>query len=128
MPRRLVLGFAALVVIVVGLTAHFVGGPAADFAGDVLYAVLVYLLLAVCFGRPRPILAASVAFGFCVAIELFQLTGLPAALWAVFPPIELVLGANFSVVDIVAYGLGVLAVASLDFAFFHYSLQPARRA
>lgn len=45
--------------------------------GDILYAVAVYLVLALLF-RWRPAWVAPVALVLCLAIEAFQATGIPA--------------------------------------------------
>src|SRR5271163_3787990 len=45
--------------------------------GDVLYAVAVYLALALVFRLPRRIVA-PLALVICLAVEFFQATGIPA--------------------------------------------------
>lgn len=102
---------AAVVCIVpVGLAARFLlGGWVADAAGGVLYAVLVYLLVAFCLPHHRPLFIAVVSLGVCWAVELLQLTPLPRDLGAVFPPIRLVLGTTFVAWDLLAYAAGVVA-------------------
>ena len=85
-------------------------------AGDALYAVLIYVLVAFCTPRARVGTVAAAAFGICAGIELFQLTGVPAALGQAFPPARLVLGTGFLWSDLVLYGVGVAAVALVDAA------------
>jgi hypothetical protein len=80
--------------------------------GDVLYAVAVYLVLALAAPRARPQGRAIVTFGLCLAIELFQLTGIPAALGARRWWVRLVLGTSFAWHDVACYAVGV-AVAAL---------------
>jgi hypothetical protein len=78
--------------------------------GDVLYTVMVGLLLLV--WRPtlswRAVGAGSFAFSF--AIELFQLTGIPARmprlLWLVF-------GTSFAWHDVACYAVGAALVAGI---------------
>lgn len=106
------MGTAAGLILLTGLVVHFtVEGPAGDFVGDALYAVLVFLLLSIAFVRTSPWRIAAVAFAVCAAIELLQLTGLPATLAAAFPPVRLLLGTTFSAVDLVAYLVGVISAA-----------------
>lgn len=113
--RRLLLAVAGLVVIPLGLAARFlVGGWVADATGGILYAVLMYLLVA--FIKPRwPIGAvAALAWGLCMAIELFQLTPIPRDLGAIFPPARLALGSTFVATDLVAYAAGVFLAWGAD--------------
>jgi len=81
--------------------------------GDALYAVAVYLVFSLAFprwGAPR---TGSIALLFCVAIELFQWTGIPAA-HARLPLVRWLIGTQFSPRDLLCYLVGVLAIASLD--------------
>ncbi|MDQ0094023.1 ribosomal maturation YjgA family protein [Paeniglutamicibacter psychrophenolicus] len=113
--RRLGAAACVLPVIALGLGARFLGsGPAADLAGGVLYAVLVYVLAT--FLRPRAghVANALAALVFCVLIELLQLTDIPADLAAFFPPVRLVLGTTFVPLDLLAYGLGTALALGVD--------------
>lgn len=81
--------------------------------GDALYAVAVYLVLGIALptGPPRKLGAAAALF--CAAIELFQLTGIPAA-HAEFPAVRWLLGTRFSAHDLACYFVGILAIGALD--------------
>src|SRR5205807_7633308 len=52
--------------------------------GEVLYAVAAYLVLALLLFRRPPWLLAGLAFGSCLAVEVFKLTGVPAEHQGVF--------------------------------------------
>lgn len=107
LKRRLFLAIAAVLVIPVGLAARFLpGGIIADAAGGVLYAILIYLLVAFVAPRWAGLKVAALALGICVVIELFQLTPIPATLGAAFPPLRLVLGSTFVATDLIAYAVG----------------------
>ncbi|WP_281269075.1 DUF2809 domain-containing protein [Citricoccus nitrophenolicus] len=83
-------------------------------AGDALYAVLIYLLIALVLpARPR-VLVAGLALAGCLAVELLQLTGLSADLGALWPPLRLVLGTTFGFADLVAYAGGVALAYATD--------------
>jgi glycerol uptake facilitator-like aquaporin len=104
-----VLLLLAGVVVLAGLGARALlpaaaGGP----AGDALYATLVVVLVALVRPRTPAWLVATVGFGLCVVIELFQLTGVPATLAEHWPPARLVLGTTFAATDLLRYAVGAL--------------------
>lgn len=112
--RRLTLAAAAGLIVITGLIVHYstVGG-AADFVADALYAVLVYLLLSMFFVRQHIWQPALGAIVLCAGIEALQLTGLPALVGEILPPLQLVLGTTFGALDLVAYVVGVLVAAAV---------------
>ena len=114
--RRWVAAGLLAAVIALGLAAHawLPGGAASDITGDVLYAVAAYL--AVVFIAPRlpPLAVGGIALAWCVAVELFQLTGLPLRWGAVFPPVMLLLGTVFDARDLLVYVLAVSAAFAVD--------------
>lgn len=115
--RRAVLLSVAVGVVVLGLTVHgTVDGPGGAFTGDGLYAVLMFVLVAVVAPALPAAAVAGVAFALCVAVELFQLTGVPARLSSVIPGAELVLGSTFQWSDLVAYAIGAAFASGVDAA------------
>ncbi|MGO4103424.1 DUF2809 domain-containing protein [Leifsonia sp. YAF41] len=114
--RAWLLGCAAG-VLATGLLVHVIGsGPAGDFTADALYAVLIYLLVALLLPRASSVTVAGIALAFCGAIELFQLTGVPGILSDAFPPARLVFGTTFAPVDLIAYALGTGVALAADAA------------
>ncbi len=105
---------AAVVVLAVGLGVSRADGLAADLAGGALYAALVQLLVLLVAPRAHPRAAAAVALGACVAVELAQLTGVPADVVAAWPPAAYVLGSTFAPLDLLAYAAGVAVVTVVD--------------
>ncbi|MDR6508639.1 DUF2809 domain-containing protein [Arthrobacter oryzae] len=83
-------------------------------AGDGLYAVLVYVLVAILIPSKSKALIAAAAVTICVVIELFQLTGLPAELGEAWPPLRLVLGTTFGTADLLAYAGGAAVAYGVD--------------
>lgn len=87
--------------------------------GDSLYAAAFYLALSIALPGLH-VGPKALAIGlFCAAVELFQLTGVPAALnQSTMPAVRLfayaVLGSGFSWDDLLAYAVGVGLVALLD--------------
>lgn len=98
-----------------GLSVRTVlGGDLAKYAGDALYALLIFWLVLVVAPRTRGWVAAAVALGFSVAVELFQLTGVPAELGAHSTLARLVLGTTFNAPDLPFYAVG----AALGWALY----------
>lgn len=116
--RRVIAVAVGVTTVAAGLAVRFAlpRGGARDIGGDALYAVLVYAAVVVLAPRARPAVVALVAGAICVAVELFQLTGLPLAWAATFPPIALALGTGFDARDIVVYVVAVTVAALVDAA------------
>lgn len=112
--RRAALLLAAGIVLVLGLVVSRGSGLAADLAGGALYAALVYLLCAVVRPDAAPRRVGLVALGICVAVEVAQLTGAPAAAVDVWSPLRYVLGTTFAAPDLLAYAAGCLGATVLD--------------
>lgn len=113
----MLLAAAAAAVTVVGLVVASIGsGPLADPVGDALYAVLVYLVLAICAPGARRGALVLTAFGLCALVELAQLTGAPAALVELWGPVRYLLGTTFNAVDLLAYAAGAAAGAAVHTA------------
>jgi hypothetical protein len=118
-PRRRLAAFlSAAVVIGAGLFVHMAlpDGFATDAAGDILYAVCIYLLVVLLAPRLSPAVVAAIASAWCAAVELFQLSGLPEAWGAVLPPVMLVLGTVFVPTDLLMYAVGILVAFAIDAA------------
>jgi hypothetical protein len=113
--RALAVGLLAGVVAA-GLAVHALlpDTAATDIAGDALYAAAAYLLIVAVAPRLPVAVVAAIAGAWCVAVEFFQLTGVPLAVGAVFPPAMLVLGTVFDARDLVVYLVTVAALAVAD--------------
>jgi hypothetical protein len=113
MGRRAV---ALALVVALGLHSRTrpIGVPLYDASlGDALYAAAVYLVLGLLRPRWPPLTLAGVAFAACLAIELFQLTGIPAR-HASLSLVRWLLGTHFAWADLLCYGVGVLAMLGLE--------------
>jgi hypothetical protein len=84
------------------------------YLGDALYAAMVYTLLRLTGRIARVALWAAVAM---LAIELFQLTGIPAEMLRsesfIVRVCARLLGTGFSVLDLLAYAVGIGCIAAL---------------
>lgn len=116
--RRIAAAASLAAVVSAGLVVHgaLPDSPAADIAGDALYAVAAFSGLVLLFPRARTVAVAALAVGFCVAVEVMQLTGLPQAIGAAFPPAILVLGSGFDGRDLVVYAAAAVTAGALDAA------------
>lgn len=77
-------------------------------AGDVAYAVMVGLVVQLARPRTSAIATAGLAVAICFAVELFQLTGIPAR----GPRLARVaLGDTFAWHDVACYAVGGMLVA-----------------
>jgi hypothetical protein len=111
---RLLLTLA--VVITIGLLSRLrpIGWPLYDKSlGDILYAVAVYLVLALLLYRWRPSWVALLALALCLAIESFQATGIPAR-YAHVAAVRWLLGTSFAWHDVGCYFLGVAVITVVD--------------
>ncbi|MFE6969984.1 DUF2809 domain-containing protein [Isoptericola sp. NPDC057653] len=104
----------ALLVVLLGLGARLllpdaVGGP----LGDALYATLVVLLVALVRPRTSPVAAAVVGLALSAAVELAQLTDVPAQVVARVPEARFVLGTTFVASDLAWYAAGAAAGGAL---------------
>jgi hypothetical protein len=85
------------------------------YLGDALYAAMVYVLFRLTGRIARVAVWAAVAMS---AIEFFQLTRIPAGmLGSGYPAVRAcarLLGTEFSVLDLMAYAVGIGCLAALD--------------
>lgn len=126
--RLAVLAFAAAACIALGLTVRLIGdGAWSGPAGDALYAVLIYLLLATLLPRAPRLRVGVSAFLVCAAIELLQLTIIPAAISEVLPAARWVLGTTFVGTDLILYGLGCAVAIAVDVAISSAISSAARK-
>lgn len=108
---RLILAATAAVVLLAGLCLQLLDRTVAvDLAGSALYAMLVGLLVAIAWPRLAGWIVALAAFAISAAVELLQLTGIPAAIVSAVPPLRLVFGSSFDPLDLVGYAIGAVAL------------------
>ncbi|MFG2005708.1 DUF2809 domain-containing protein [Spirillospora sp. NPDC048911] len=98
-------------------------GPIEQYSGTVLFAALVYTI--VLFIRPltSPLPAGSAALAYCWFIEFAQLTPIPAALSERSRFARLLLGAQFDLIDVAWYPVGVIPLVAA-----HWFLQARTRS
>lgn len=103
-------GFVAVALAIRGAAGGSVegAGPLEQASGTALYASMTYAGVLFLWPRLSPVAAGAVAWGFCWAMECFQLTGVPAALSAHSLLARLVLGVRFDPADLLWYPVGVI--------------------
>ena len=113
--RRLSAAGVLAAAIVAGLVVHgaLPDTTATDIAGDALYAAAVYVGLVVLAPRLPALAVGGIAAAWCVAVELFQLTGLPLVWGAAFSPVMLVLGTVFDPRDLIVYVVTIAVVTAI---------------
>lgn len=104
----------AVVVVSAGLLVRAVPGAPGDAGGGILYAILLFVLVAVLIPAAPAVRVGAISFAVCVAVELLQLTGLPAIAAELVPPVRYVLGSTFAASDLVAYLGGTAITVIVD--------------
>ena len=107
-------------IVSVGLLSRVAhtGFPLFDkYLGDSLYAAMVYVLFRLTGRIARVTVWAAVAM---TAIEFFQLTRVPAGMlrsrYLGIRACARLLGTEFSVLDLLAYAVGIGCIAAIDHA------------
>jgi hypothetical protein len=87
------------------------------YLGDALYAAMVYVLVSLVW-QTSPLRKAVLAMLIMTALEVFQLTMIPAHMLAsgnlATRIVARLLGTEFSLRDLLAYAVGILGVFILD--------------
>jgi hypothetical protein len=90
------------------------------YLGDALYAILFYLLLSLLWKKGTPFAKASLTMLAMLAIESFQLTHIPLSFHLssniFLQLLAIILGTTFSWLDILAYLVGILMFALLEYS------------
>ena len=88
------------------------------YLGDMLYAAMVYALLRIVWMAARSVRVALAAMAIMTLIELFQLTMIPAHLLAsehaMVRLCALLMGTEFSFLDLLAYAVGIACLYLAD--------------
>ncbi|MEU5940886.1 DUF2809 domain-containing protein [Micromonospora sp. NPDC047548] len=84
---------------------------------------MVYADVLFLWPRMSPPPAGAMAIGFCWAVEIAQLTGIPAALSARSLLARLVLGVQFDPTDLLWYPVGIVPLIAV-----HGLLRPRTRS
>jgi len=88
-------------------------------AGDAAYAAMMFFIVTLARPRARSLTIGAVALALCLAIESFQLTGIPARLPRLF---QIALGTRFAWHDVACYVVGAFLATLL-----HALLSRSRR-
>lgn len=112
---------ALLLVIVLGLALRRFGYAVdlpfivVKYGGSALWGAMVYLLLALLFGRLRPAAIAVMALFVAISVELFRLYHAPwLDAFRLTTAGALLLGRIFSLWNMLAYTIGIAIACLLD--------------
>ncbi|PPF83100.1 DUF2809 domain-containing protein [Pseudoclavibacter sp. RFBJ3] len=116
--RRVAAAVLLAATVALGLAVHYAlpDGEFGDIVGAGLYTVAVYLGVVLLAPRARASTAFALAVAWSFAVELLQLTELPARANEAFAPARLVLGSGFEVRDLLVYALGGGLMLGADLA------------
>ncbi|MBX3203091.1 MAG: DUF2809 domain-containing protein [Labilithrix sp.] len=104
--RHAAVGLVLTVAIGLGSRRFPIGALVWDKSlGDALYAVMLYFVVLLARPALRPAVAGAAALSLSIALEVFQLTGIPARLPRV---LQLALGTTFAWHDVACYVVGAL--------------------
>lgn len=115
----LLIGLVIVVVSGIGSRVFHTGFSWFDkYLGDALYAVMFYLMLGLLWLGGRALYKACTVMVFMAVIETFQLTQIPLQLSQstnmVLRIMAVLLGTEFSWIDMLAYILGITAIFLID--------------
>ncbi|MBX3211819.1 MAG: DUF2809 domain-containing protein [Labilithrix sp.] len=109
--RHAAVGLAVTVAAGLGSRRFPIGLSVWDKSlGDALYTVMLYLLALLLRPGLRPAVAGAAALSLSIAIEAFQLTGIPARLPRA---LQVALGTTFAWHDIACYFAGALVAVAV---------------
>ena len=116
---RVRIALALLAVIALGLASRqfpiIIPDALGKYPGDALWALMIFTGLALIARRANAVCLAVTAFGISCAVEATQLYQAPWINTIRHHPLgHLALGTTFSWMDIVAYGIGILAGVLID--------------
>jgi len=100
------LGLAATIGVGLGSRRFPVGVHVWDESlGDALYTVMVYFAVALARPGLRPTAIGAIALAISIAVEAFQLTGIPSRLPRI---LQIALGTTFAWHDVACYAMGAI--------------------
>ncbi|GAA1616454.1 DUF2809 domain-containing protein [Catellatospora bangladeshensis] len=88
-------------------------GPIEQYSGAALSAAIVYTIVIFIWPTVSPPAAGSAAIAYCWFIEFAQLTPIPAALSQRSWFVRQLLGAQFDLIDVAWYPVGVIPLVAV---------------
>ncbi|MCB1174773.1 MAG: DUF2809 domain-containing protein [Leptospiraceae bacterium] len=123
-PALVVRLVAICCTIAAGLASRWIPFESAignKYAGDSLYAVLIFLIIGLIWSRGSLTRRSLISLALVLVIECFQLTGIPMSLYrssaAHWHLLGIALGTKFSWLDLAAYAVGIAIVGFLEYCW-----------
>lgn len=89
------------------------GGALGQYSGAALSGSIVYAIVVFFWPPISPPVAGGIATAYCWIVEFSQLTGIPATLSQRSLVARLLLGAQFDIVDVAWYPVGIIPLVAL---------------
>lgn len=100
-------------------------GAIGQYSGAALSGAIVYAIVVFFWPPVSPFAAGAIATAYCWAVEFSQLTGVPAALSQRSLVARLMLGAQFDIVDVAWYPVGIVPLVALHWFLRARAQRPA---
>jgi len=81
--------------------------------GDLCYAAGAFLVIGLIAPGLRPGVIAAATLAYCLAIECFKVTGLPAQ-WNASPLLRVIFGTTFSAHNLICYAVAIAALFAAE--------------
>jgi hypothetical protein len=88
-------------------------GALGQYSGAALSGSIVYTIVVFIWPTISPPVAGGIATAYCWIVEFSQLTGVPATLSQRSLVARLLLGAQFDIVDVAWYPVGIIPLVAL---------------
>lgn len=88
-------------------------GALGQYSGAALSGSIVYTVVVFIWPPISPPVAGGIATAYCWVVEFSQLTGIPATLSQRSVVARLLLGAQFDIVDVAWYPVGIIPLVAL---------------
>lgn len=122
MRKRIPYLLIFIITFVSGLFLFFKGNGlhfVRNYGGDFLVVICIYAAIKSVYHRLSPVIAGSGIFLFASSIEIMQGNLIPKYFNTSSKLVAATLGSTFDWGDMIAYVVGIVVIASVDYMFFY---------